>query len=489
MTHADVSAPSPRRRARTRVLLGVTATIVVAAGLSVQGVSNAATTLKALADARGFKMGMAIDANRINNDPYRTIVNDESNSVTPGNEMKWETTEPSRGQFNFAPGDAIVSYAQGQGKSVRGHTLVWHSQLAGWVNNITTGAELLTVMRDHIAGVAGHYAGKVVDWDVVNEPFNDDGTRRQSIFQQRIGDTYIAEALRAAKAADPTAKLYLNDYNIDGVNAKSTAMFNLVSSLKSQGVPLDGVGIQGHLILNQVPGDMQQNIARFANLGLEVKITELDIRMNTPADSTKLAQQSSDYTRVFNACLAVSGCKGITVWGVGEPDSWIPSTFPGQGEGLLYDSNYAKKPAYDAVTVALGGSVSSPSPSVSPTTTSPSPSTSPSSGGGSPGACRVTYGLSAWNTGFTANVTVANTGSTAINSWALVFTLPSGQAITSGWNATYAPTSGQVTARNLSYNATINASGSVGIGFNASHTGNTSAPTSFTLNGTACTIG
>jgi endo-1,4-beta-xylanase len=476
MIDADVCVPSPRRRARTRILLGAAVTLVVAAGLGVQGVSNAATTLKALADARGFKMGMAIDANRINNNPYRTIVNDESNSVTPGNEMKWETTEPSRGQFNFGPGDSIVSYAQSQSKSVRGHTLVWHSQLAGWVNSITTGPELLTVMRNHIAGVAGHYAGKLVDWDVVNEPFNDDGTRRQSIFQQRIGDTYIAEALRAARAADPTAKLYLNDYNIDGVNAKSTAMFNLVSSLKSQGVPLDGVGIQGHLILNQVPGDMQQNIARFANLGLEVKITELDIRMNTPADSTKLAQQANDYTRVFNACLAVSACKGITVWGVGEPDSWIPSTFPGQGEGLLYDGNYAKKPAYDAVTVALGGSVSSPSPSVSASRTA-----SPS-----PGACRISYGLSAWNAGFTANVTITNTGSTAINGWALVFTLPSGQAITSGWNASYSPTSGQVTARNLSYNATINANGSVGIGFNASHTGNTAIPTSFTLNATPC---
>jgi endo-1,4-beta-xylanase len=121
-------------------------------------------------------------------------------------------------------------------------------------------------------------------------------------------------------------------------------------------VPIDGVGIQGHLILGQVPSTMRQNIQRFADLGVDVAITELDIRMQTPSDSTKLAAQRADYTNVMRACLAVTRCVGVTVWGISDKDSWIPSTFPGQGAALLFDDNYNAKPAYYGVQEALGGS-------------------------------------------------------------------------------------------------------------------------------------
>jgi endo-1,4-beta-xylanase len=348
------------------------------------------------------------------------------------------------------------------------------------VQNISSAAALTTAMHNHINGVMGHYVGKITYWDVVNEAFNEDGTRRQSVFQQRIGNGFIEDAFRTARAADPNAKLCYNDFNIEGQNAKSNAVFSMVSDFKARGVPIDCVGFQSHFIVGQIPGDFQANMNRFANLGVDVNITELDVRMPTPASSANLQTQANNYATITNACLAVSRCTSITTWGITDKYSWVPGTFPGQGAPLLFDDNFNKKLAYTSTLNALGGTSSTP-PTTPPTTTPPT--TSP------PGACRVTYVMNTWNTGFTTNITIANTSSAAINGWTLGFTLPSGQTITSGWNATYSPTSGQVTARNVSYNGTINAGQSTGIGFQATHTGNTAAPTSFTLNGTACAVG
>src|SRR5262249_8554808 len=144
---------------------------------------------------------------------YSAGVSREFNSVTPENEMKWDTTEPNQGQFNFGSADQIVNFATTNNETIRGHNLVWHSQLPGWVNSVPM-AQVQTVMTNHINGVAGHFKGKLTAWDVVNEPFNDDGTFRNDIFFQAMGQGYIATALRAAHQADPAAKLYLNDFNI-----------------------------------------------------------------------------------------------------------------------------------------------------------------------------------------------------------------------------------------------------------------------------------
>jgi len=210
-------------------------------------------------------------------------------------------------------------------------------------------------MEDHIATVAGRYSGRVGSWDVVNEALNEDGTLRGSFWLQTLGPSYIADAFRFARQADPDAKLFINDYNVEGQNAKSDGLYNLVSDLQAQGVPIDGVGLQGHLIVGQTPGDIQANIARFAALGVEVRITELDIRMTLPVDDAKLAQQADDYRGVIDACLAVPGCTGITTWGFTDKYSWIPGFFDGQGAALPFDENYNPKPAYDALHAALAG--------------------------------------------------------------------------------------------------------------------------------------
>ncbi len=212
------------------------------------------------------------------------------------------------------------------------------------------------VLKNHITNEVDHYKGQLYAWDVVNEPFNEDGTFRTSVFYDTLGVDYIANAFRYARAADPTAKLYLNDYNTDGPGAKSDATYALAKNLLAQGVPIDGVGFQGHLAIQYGLPSMQANLQRFADLGLDVAVTELDVRMILPRDTTKDTTQAKYYHDVVAACVAVSRCVGVTIWDYTDKYSWIPSVFPDQGAALPWDANLVAKPlAYNAIVEALGG--------------------------------------------------------------------------------------------------------------------------------------
>nr|CDG66213.1 endo-beta-1,4-xylanase [Cellulosimicrobium cellulans] len=328
--------------------------LVAATVLPVATTATAATEPLGDAAARhGKTVGFALDPGRLSESGYRAVADREFSLVVGENAMKWDATEPARGSFSWGAADQVASYAAAQGADLYGHTLVWHQQLPGWVQGLT-GTELRTAMTDHVSAVAGHFAGDVEAWDVINEAFEDDGSRRQSVFQQRLGDGYIEDAFRAARAADPDADLCINDYSTDGINAKSTAIYDLVADFKARGVPIDCVGFQAHLIVGQVPSTLTQNLRRFADLGVDVRITELDIRMKTPADAQKPAQQASDYAKVFQPCLDVDRCTGVTLWGITERYSWIPGVFPGQGAALVWDDAYAPKPAYAAIAEVLG---------------------------------------------------------------------------------------------------------------------------------------
>jgi endo-1,4-beta-xylanase len=317
--------------------------------------AQASGPLKEHAAAHGKYFGDAVDNNEITDAAYRPHIAAEFSQLTPGNAMKWDATEPNPGQFSYARGDAIVDLAEQNGQTVRGHTLVWHSQTPNWVQNLDATA-MRAAMQNHISNVVTHYRGQLYAWDVVNEPLNEDGSLRNSFWLQKLGPGYIAEAFRAARAADPDVKLYINDYNTDGIGAKSDGMYRLVQQLLADGVPIDGVGFQAHLAIQYgFPSQMQQNLQRFADLGLDVAITELDVRMQLPANATKLATQATYYRNVTNACLAVARCVGITTWGYTDKYSWVPSTFPGEGAALLVDENFQVKPAYTAVHDALAG--------------------------------------------------------------------------------------------------------------------------------------
>ncbi|NVI92975.1 endo-1,4-beta-xylanase [Actinomadura sp. BRA 177] len=454
------------RRALTAVLGAVSLLLAMLVAVALPA-SAAPSTLGEAAAAKGRVFGTAAAQGHMGESAYATTLDREFNQLTPENEMKWDTTEPSRDSFNFSAADQLVSHAQAQGMAIRGHTLVWHSQLPGWVSNISSRDDLLSVMRNHIAKEAGHFAGKVDYWDVVNEAYQDgSGARRDSVFQRVIGDSYIEEAFRAARQADPNAKLCYNDYNIDGQNAKSNAVYNMVQDFKARGVPIDCVGLQAHLTLGNVPSDMQANMQRFAALGVDVHITELDIRMNTPADSSKLATQANDYKKVVSACLAVSRCNVITVWGITDKYSWVPDTFPGEGAALLFDDNYNKKPAYDAVLTALGGS-----------SDDGGGDDGGGDNGGGDGTVTCAYTRTAqWNNGFNGQVTIT-AGSASVSSWTVVMTMNSGQSIAALWNGTPSTSGNVVTVKPVGWNSTLAAGKSASFGFTASApSGNVSNP-------------
>ncbi|MDT0301925.1 endo-1,4-beta-xylanase [Streptomonospora wellingtoniae] len=469
--------PRRHRAAPARRAVGAAlATLLGAAVLVPAAPAAADAPLRDHADQMGFEIGAALASNHLQNDSqYADLAATEFNAATPENAMKWASTEPSRNQFDFGGADAFMDFAQANNQKVRGHTLVWHNQLPSWVENGNfSESELRSVMENHIDRVAGRYAGEIAYWDVANEIFLGDGSWRDSVFYRTLGPDFVADALRMTAEADPNAELWLNDYSIDGVNAKSDAYYNLIQDLIAQGVPIDGIGLQAHLINGQVPGSMQQNIQRFADLGIKVAITELDVRIEMPASQSELEQQARDYRSVMDTCLAVDGCVAVTVWGVSDQYSWVPGTFEGQGAPLLFNDNYQPKPAYDAVHEALGGTGDGGGDDDDPPTSGP---------------CAVDYSAAnEWSTGFTGQVTVTNNGDSALDGWNLEFDFPSGQQLTNGWNAEWSQSGSTVTATNTGWNGDVPAGGSVTVGFNAGHSGTNDEPEAFTLNGQSCSV-
>ncbi|MCX4827502.1 endo-1,4-beta-xylanase [Streptomyces sp. NBC_01016] len=327
------------RRTRSVLVAAAAGALAAAAALTLSPTAQAADTLGGAAAEHGRYFGAAV-APRLGESDYESTLNREFSSVVAENAMKWDATEPSPNQFNFSGGDDLVNYAQQRGKFVRGHALVWHAQQPGWVQGLT-GDSLRQAMRNHITKVAGHYAGKIDTWDVVNEAYEWDGSRRQSNLQKQLGDGWIEDAFRTAKAADPKAKLCYNDYGTDGVNAKSDAIYRMVKDFRARGVPLDCVGFQSHLSSNENLSTYKQNLQRFADLGVNVQITELDVGGSGSA-------QANVYRQVAQACVAVARCNGITVWGVTDKYSWRSQETP-----LLFNGSYQKKEAYGAVLSAL----------------------------------------------------------------------------------------------------------------------------------------
>jgi len=310
--------------------------------------------LAEVAGGSALDIGFAIATERLDEPEYKEVVDTHASLVVAENVMKWETTEAADDEWDFAEGDRLAEYASSTGKKLYGHTLVWHSQLPGWVKALDADA-MQEAMEDHVRTQAEHYRGRVFAWDVVNEAVDDDGSRRDdSPFQQTLGDGYIADAFRVAHEADPDAQLCYNDYDIEGVNAKSDGVYALVKELLADDVPIHCVGLQGHLTAGKLPDDIQENIKRFVDLGVSVRITELDIRVETPSSEEALAQQAEDYAAVATACLAVENCLGLTVWGVTDKYSWIPMWFDGFGDALLWDADYEPKPAFDSLIEALG---------------------------------------------------------------------------------------------------------------------------------------
>ncbi|GGV19316.1 beta-xylanase [Kitasatospora herbaricolor] len=340
---------NPRLRKALTAAACMVVSSVTAVTASPAAHAAGATTLGAAAAGSGRYFGTAVASGKLGDSTYSTVLDREFNMVTPENEMKWDAVEPSRGSFNFAAGDSIVNHASAHGQKMRGHTLVWHSQLPNWVSSITDATTLRSVMNNHITQEMTHYKGKIYAWDVVNEAFADGSTQhRSSVFQNVLGNGFIEEAFRTARTVDSSAKLCYNDYNIENwSDAKTQGVYSMVKDFKSRGVPIDCVGFQSHFGTGGPPASFQTTLSNFAALGVDVQITELDI-----------AQASATaYGNTVKACLNVARCTGITAWGIRDSDSWRTGENP-----LLFDNSGNKKPAYSAVLTALGGGGSGGTP-------------------------------------------------------------------------------------------------------------------------------
>jgi endo-1,4-beta-xylanase len=323
-------------------------------------------TLRAGADKHGIAIGTAADAAHLSETVYASTLSSEYSLLEPENEMKFSSIHPAATTYNYADADALVAFAQAHSMQVRGHNLVWHEQVPDWVKSPATPwtpATLSQVLSDHIANVAGRYKGKLFAWDVVNEPFNDDGTIRSSIWYDSPGIGFagqgtktIEQALVWARAADPSAKLFVNEYGAEVVNAKSDAVYAMAQDFVKRGVPLGGIGMQLHgdtgFDTSANLSSLDQNIQRLGALGLEVHFTEIDVRIpdNTAAS---LAAQAKTYQDLLNVCLSQTACKVFQTWGFTDKYSWVPSFFTGYGWALPFDDSYGKKPAYTSLLQKL----------------------------------------------------------------------------------------------------------------------------------------
>jgi endo-1,4-beta-xylanase len=271
-------------------------------------------------------------------------------------EMKFEPIHPENDRYDFAAADWTVALAERYQMAVRGHTLVWHNTLPNWLlTGQWTRDELSGILKDHVQTVVGRYRGRVLAWDVVNEAIADDGTLRDCIWLQGIGPEYIEMAFHWAHEADPNALLFYNEGGGEGLGPKSDAIYALVKGLQERGVPIDGVGLEMHVRIDAPPDPaaVAENLARYAELGLQVQITEMDVFIDLPVTAEKLDRQALVFSQMLETCLAAPNCTAFVVWGFSDRQSWVPYYFAEYDAATLFNQAYRPKPAYEALRAAL----------------------------------------------------------------------------------------------------------------------------------------
>ncbi len=314
-----------------------------------------ALSLRQLAARRGLLIGTAVyNPPLLGDRAYQRLIAREFSTVTHGNVMKWDTVEPEHGLMDFTAAEPLMQAAARNNQVVRGHNLVWHGQLPSWIGRTWTNEQLAQFLEDHVRTQVAHFRGRIYAWDVVNEPIDEDGSLRETIWYRALGPDYIAQVLQWAHEEDPNARLYINDYNLESNPAKADGMYELVRDLLDRGIPIHGVGFQGHLgVQYDYPERFAEQLQRFADLGLEVAITEADVRMPLPVTEEQLERQAEYFGRMVSACLAVARCVSFTLWGVSDAHSWVPGFFPGEGAATPLDENLRPKPAWYAIRDAL----------------------------------------------------------------------------------------------------------------------------------------
>ncbi len=303
--------------------------------------------LRDLADDRELLFGYASLLNYFNRpdaDLYQATAAEEFNMVTAENSMKWSYINPEPGEYRFDAADTLVDFATDNNMTLHGHTLVWYTALPQWVQNSAVD-DREDMMNDFIDTMTARY-DTVEIWDVVNEAFEDDGSYRNSVWFQAMGEDYIERAFRRARAGAPNAELIYNDYDIAYGDAKTDATFELMEDLIANDVPLDGIGFQMHIGSDFTAFDrVASTFERFANLGLDIYITEMDVGMRA---GTTEADQAAVYEEIATICLEQAACRAMQVWGITDRYTWLRGDTP-----LLLDRDYQPKPAYTALQEVL----------------------------------------------------------------------------------------------------------------------------------------
>jgi endo-1,4-beta-xylanase len=370
---------------RWRALL-VCAAAAVCLGFDVNGEQ----TLREAADAHGLLVGTAVRPAQLSEEAYASTLAREFNMLEPEDALKWEVVHPEQQSFDFSQADQVVEFAIRNKMKVRGHTLVWHHQNPKWLSQGNfTSHELAQLLEQHIKTVVGHYRGKILAWDVVNEAFDElhPGTLRSTIWRDQPGIatassfepraasnlarselearspqqaySYIERCFRWAHEADPHALLFYNEAEAETMNAKSDAIYAMVHDFRQRGVPIDGVGFQMHIAnLHADVASISANINRFTALGVQVHITEMDVALPVDANGNArpedLQLQADIYREIATACVSHPGCTAIQTWGFTDKYSWIGSHAKhAQGAALPFDRNYRAKPAYLALRNTL----------------------------------------------------------------------------------------------------------------------------------------
>lgn len=344
------------------------------------------STLQAMGLKREFKndflIGAALNTDGFSEKNKQTtdLIENQFNSITSENVLKWENIHPSLNQYNFQLADKFVQFGEKNHMTIIGHTLIWHQQTPSWVFIDENGKplnrdQLLERMHDHIFTVMQHFKGKIHGWDVVNEALNDDGILRQSPWMQIIGEDYIIKAFEYAHEADPSAELYYNDYGLEN-EAKRAGAVALIQKLQEHHIPIKAIGLQEHNSLDW-PSTQQidATLNTFEKLGIKVNITELDVdvlpqayqlqNVNlTPEMQKNLNPYSQGIPDAVNNALADRYAalfkvylkhhqviERITFWGVTDQDSWL-NYFPIKGRvnyPLLFDRNGQPKIAFQKI--------------------------------------------------------------------------------------------------------------------------------------------
>lgn len=324
-------------------------------------------SLREFAARCGLPVGAAVDMKALAEDAaYAETLRREFDMVVAENAYKQFAVWVGPRTYDFTETDRLAAFARENGMTLRGHTLLWHQAIPKWLREGDyAGDEVRTLLREYIHAFVGRYRGQVAMWDVVNEAVEDPGPEgaapglreEESFWHRMLGPDYLRLAFAWAHDADPAARLYYNDYEIENLGPKSDAVYALLRDLLAQGAPVHGIGFQGHLVNGWRATDGHRaNIRRFARLGLDWQITECDVRMvlnGQPATPEALAAQADAYGDLIRLCRTEPGCRGFVTWGFTDAHSWIPGFRPGQGAALPLDEQYRPKPAYDAMVAAL----------------------------------------------------------------------------------------------------------------------------------------